>query len=86
VLVRPGLTLSMTEQQTSPHTLQMMHSYYTTYDRAEIPPAGKSPDDLNGHIASHLAAGWAMAFYSAVATATGSVHHFWRGPEPPLIT
>ena len=72
----------MTVPDTQPHTLQMMHSYYTTYDRAEIPPEGKSPDDLNGHIAGHLAAGWVMAFYSAVPTATGSVHHFiWRGPD-----
>jgi hypothetical protein len=68
---------------TRPAALQMMHSYTATYDRAENPPPGRSHDDLNTHIASHIAAGWTMAFYSTNATATGTVHHFiWRGPEP----
>jgi hypothetical protein len=61
---------------------QMMPTHYTTYDRAEIPPEGKSPDDLNVHIAGHLAAGWTMAFYATNPTPTGTVHHFiWQGPD-----
>jgi hypothetical protein len=60
----------------------MMHTHYATYDRAEIPPAGRAAEDLDAHIVSHLTAGWEMAFYSTNATATGTVHHFiWRGPD-----
>ena len=33
------------------------------------------------HIASHLAAGWEMAFYAVHTTSSGIRHHFiWRGP------
>jgi hypothetical protein len=72
----------MTEQHTEPHSTQMIHSHFRTYDRVEMPAGGESPD-LNGYIKGYLAAGWAMAFYSAVSTETGFVHHFiWRGPEP----
>lgn len=63
--------------------MQMVHSYYSTYDRAAIPPPGKAPSDLDTHITSYLDAGWTMAFYSAVGTQAGTVHHFiWKGPSP----
>jgi hypothetical protein len=72
----------MTEQQTQAHTLRMMHSHYTTYQLSDVPSEGTS-DDLNTHIASYLAAGWVLAFYSVVPSGGGTVHHFiWRGPEP----
>ena len=72
----------MTEQHNQPQILEMMHSHYMTHDRLETATEGTS-DDLNGHIAGHLAAGWVMAFYSAVPSGGGSLHHFiWRGPKP----
>jgi hypothetical protein len=72
-----------TEQRTQPHHLQMTHSHYATYGGAELPAGSGTDDDLNGHIASYLDAGWVMAFYSVVLAGGGSVHHFiWRGPEP----
>lgn len=62
--------------------MQMIHSSQAVYDRAVNPPPGKGRDMVNDHIASHIAAGWRMAFYSTNATATGTIHHFiWSGPE-----
>ena len=37
---------------------------------------------VDEHIASHIEAGWKMAFYSAYVTTNGTNHHFiWSGPE-----
>ena len=62
--------------------MQMVHSSLTIQEAAEVPLPGKSPDDLNMHIASYLAAGWLMAHYAVHTTSTGIRHHFiWQGPE-----
>jgi hypothetical protein len=62
--------------------MQMVHSSLTIQEAAEVPLPGKSPEDLNMHIASYLAAGWEMAHYAVHVTSTGIRHHFiWRGPE-----
>ena len=62
--------------------MQMVHSSLTINEGAVEPLPGKSLDDLNAHIASHLAAGWEMAFYAVHTTSSGIRHHFiWRGPE-----
>jgi len=61
--------------------MQMVHSSLTIQEAAENPLPGKSPEDLNMHIASYLAAGWDMAFYAVHTTNSGIRHHFiWRGP------
>ena len=61
--------------------MQMVHSSLTIMEAAENPLPGKSPEDLNMHIASYLAAGWEMAFYAVHTTSSGIRHHFiWRGP------
>ena len=62
--------------------MQMTHSSLTIQEAAENPLPGKSPEDLDMHIASHLAAGWQMAFYAVHTTNSGIRHHFiWRGPD-----
>ena len=62
--------------------MQMVHSSLTINEAAIDPVPGKSPEDLDMHIASHLAAGWQMAFYAVHTTNSGIRHHFiWRGPE-----
>ena len=62
--------------------MQMVHSSLTIQEAAEVPLPGKSLDDLNMHIANHLAAGWQMAFYAVHTTNSGIRHHFiWQGPE-----
>ena len=61
--------------------MQMVHSSLTIMEAAENPLPGKSPEDLNMHIASYLAVGWEMAFYAVHTTSSGIRHHFiWRGP------
>lgn len=61
--------------------MQMVHSALTVNETAVEPLPGKSPDDLDRHIAAHLAAGWQMAFYAVHMTNNGTRHHFiWRGP------
>jgi len=61
--------------------MQMVHSSLTIMEAAENPLPGKSPEDLNMHIESYLAAGWEMAFYAVHTTSSGIRHHFiWRGP------
>jgi hypothetical protein len=69
--------------------MQMVHSSLTIQEAAEVPLPGKSPEDLNNHIASYLAAGWVMAHYAVHTTSSGIRHHFiWQGPEggSPLPT
>jgi hypothetical protein len=62
--------------------MQMKHSSLTIQEAAEVPMPGKSLEDLDLHIASHLAAGWLMAQYAVHTTSTGIRHHFiWQGPE-----
>jgi hypothetical protein len=62
--------------------MQMVHSSLTINEAAVDPVPGKSPEDLNMHIASYLAAGWEMAHYAVHTTSSGIRHHFiWRGPE-----
>ncbi len=62
--------------------MQMVHSSLTINEAAIDPVPGKSPEDLDMHIASHLAAGWQMAFYAVHTTNSGIRHHFiWRGPD-----
>ncbi len=62
--------------------MQMVHSSLTINEAAIDPVPGKSPEDLDMHIASYLAAGWQMAFYAVHTTSSGIRHHFiWRGPE-----
>ena len=41
--------------------MQMVHSSLTINEAAVDPVPGKSPEDLNMHIASYPAAGWQMA-------------------------
>ena len=61
--------------------MQMVHSSLTIQEAAETPLPGKSPEDLNMHIASYLAAGWHMAHYAVHTTSSGIRHHFiWSGP------
>ena len=61
--------------------MQMVHSSLTIQEAAEVPMPGKSPEDLNMHIASYLAAGWVMAHYAVHPTSSGIRHHFiWQGP------
>ena len=52
--------------------MQMTHSSLTIQEAAENPLPGKSPEDLDMHIASHLAAGWEMAFSPSTPRAAGS--------------
>ena len=40
--------------------MQMVHSSLTIQEAAESPLPGKSPEDLNMHIATYLAAGWQL--------------------------
>ena len=62
--------------------MQMSHSSVSVNDRAIHPVPGKGPEMVDNHIASHIKAGWKMAFYAAYATTTGTNHHFiWSGPE-----
>ena len=48
--------------------MQMVHSSLTIQEAAESPLPGKSPEDLNMHIATYLAAGWQMSFYAVHTT------------------
>ena len=50
--------------------MQMVHSSLTIMEAAENPLPGKSPEDLNMHIASYLAAGWHMAHYAVHTTSS----------------
>ena len=62
--------------------MQMVHSSLTIQEAAVDPMPGKGLEDLDMHIASHLAAGWIMAHYAVHVTSTGIRHHFiWQGPE-----
>ena len=62
--------------------MQMKHSSLTIQEAAETPLPGKSLEDLDMHIAAHLAAGWIMAQYAVHVTSTGIRHHFiWQGPD-----
>jgi hypothetical protein len=56
--------------------MQMMHSSLTIQEGAVEPVAGKSPEDLNIHINSHIAAGWRMAHYGVHVVGSGIRHHF----------
>ena len=61
--------------------MQMIHSSLTINEAAESPLPGKSLEDLDRHIANHLAAGWQMAHYAVHPTSSGIRHHFiWHGP------
>jgi hypothetical protein len=56
-----------------------MHSSLTINEAAIDPVPGKSPEDLNMHIASYLAGGWQMAFYAVHTTNSGIRGYFiWR--------
>jgi hypothetical protein len=62
--------------------MQMVHTSVQVNDRAAHPLSGKDPEMVNEHIASHIDAGWKMAFYAAYATGDGTNHHFiWSGLE-----
>ena len=62
--------------------MQIVHRTLTIDEAAIDPVPGKSPEDLDSHVTSHLARRLADGLYAVHTTNSGIRHHFiWRGPD-----